>query len=43
MIMVILLSFLCQSPIGKPEGRTPLDGPRHRWEDNIKMNYKEIG
>jgi hypothetical protein len=22
----------------KPEGRRPLGRPRHRWEDNIKMN-----
>jgi hypothetical protein len=24
--------------VGKPEGRGPLGIPRHRWEDNIKMN-----
>jgi hypothetical protein len=24
--------------VGKPEGRTPLGKPRHRWEDNIKMD-----
>jgi hypothetical protein len=29
--------------IGKPEGRRPLGGPRHRWIDNIKMNLLEIG
>jgi hypothetical protein len=22
---------------GKPEGDRPLGRPRHRWEDNIKM------
>jgi hypothetical protein len=21
--------------VGKPEGKRPLAGPRHRWEDNI--------
>jgi hypothetical protein len=29
--------------VGKPEGRTPLGRPRHRWEDNIKMDLREIG
>jgi hypothetical protein len=24
--------------VGKPEGRRPLRRPRHRWEDNIKMD-----
>jgi hypothetical protein len=23
---------------GKPEGRRPFGRPRHRWEDNIKMD-----
>jgi hypothetical protein len=23
--------------VGKPEGKRPLGRPRHRWEDNIKM------
>jgi len=26
----------------KPEGKRPLRRPRHRWEDNIKMDFKEI-
>jgi hypothetical protein len=29
--------------VGKPEGRTPLGRPRHRWEDNIKMDLREVG
>jgi hypothetical protein len=29
--------------VGKPEGRRPLGRPRHRWEDNIKMNLREVG
>jgi len=29
--------------MGKPEGRRPLGRPRHRWEDNIKMDLKEVG
>ena len=27
----------------KPIGKSPLGRPRCRWEDNIKMNLKEIG
>jgi hypothetical protein len=26
-----------------PEGKRPLGRPRHRWEDNIKMDLREIG
>jgi hypothetical protein len=29
--------------IGRPEGKRPLERPRHRWEDNIKMDLREIG
>jgi len=28
--------------VEKSEGRRPLGTPRHRWEDNIEMNLKEI-
>ena len=28
---------------GKPTGKRPLGMPRHRWEDNIRMNLEEIG
>jgi hypothetical protein len=27
---------------GKPEGKRPLEKPRRRWEDNIKMDLREI-
>ena len=27
----------------KPTGKIPLGRPRRRWEDNIIMNFKEIG
>jgi hypothetical protein len=33
----------CRILVGKPEGKTPLGRPRHRWEDNIKMDLGEIG
>jgi hypothetical protein len=29
--------------VGKPEGKRPLGRPRHRWEDNIRMDLKEVG
>jgi hypothetical protein len=28
--------------VGKPEGRRPLGRPRRRWEDNIKMDLREV-
>jgi len=28
--------------IGKSEGKRPLERPRHRWEDNIKMDLQEV-
>ena len=28
---------------GKPKGKRPLGRPRHRWEDNIKMDLQEVG
>ena len=29
--------------VGKPEGKRPLGRPGRRWEDNIKMDLKEVG
>jgi hypothetical protein len=28
---------------GRPEGRRPLAKPRHRWEDNAKMDLQKVG
>ena len=28
---------------GKPEGKRSLGRPKHRWEDNIKMDLQEVG
>jgi hypothetical protein len=28
--------------VGKPEVKRPLRRPRHRWEDNIKIDLTEI-
>jgi hypothetical protein len=27
----------------KPEGKRPLRRPRHRWEDNIIMDLRDVG
>jgi hypothetical protein len=29
--------------VGKPEGKEPLEIPRRRWEDNIKIELQEVG
>ena len=29
--------------VGKPGGKRRLGRPRHRWEDNIKMDLQEVG
>jgi len=28
---------------GRPAGKKPLGRPRHRWENNIKMDLQEVG
>ncbi|KAJ4427681.1 hypothetical protein ANN_25330 [Periplaneta americana] len=29
--------------VGRPEGKRPLGRPRRRWEDNIKIDLREVG
>ena len=29
--------------VGKPEGKRQLGRPRHRWENNIRMDLQEVG
>ena len=29
--------------VGKPEGRRPMGKPSRRWEDNIRMDLRELG
>jgi len=29
--------------VRKPEGKRPLGRPRRRWEDNIRMDLREVG
>ena len=28
--------------VGKPVGKRPLERPRRRWDDNIKMDIHEV-
>ena len=28
---------------GKPTGKRPLGRPSRRWEDNIRMDFEEVG
>jgi hypothetical protein len=28
--------------VGKPEGNRPIGRPRHKWENNIKMDLQEV-
>jgi len=38
-----LLFFTEVVLVGIPEGKIPLGRPRRRWEDNVKMNLREVG
>jgi len=29
--------------VGKPEGKRPMGRLRRRWEDNIKIDFQEMG
>jgi hypothetical protein len=29
--------------VRRPKGKRPLEGPRHRWEDNAKIDLLERG
>jgi hypothetical protein len=29
--------------VGKPEGKRPLERPRRRWKDRIRVGVKEVG
>jgi hypothetical protein len=33
----------CKVVVGKPGGRRPNGRLGHRWEDNIKMDFREVG
>jgi hypothetical protein len=34
---------VCRVLVGSPESKRPMGRPRRRWEDNIKMDLREIG
>jgi len=29
--------------VGKPDGKRPFGRPTCKWEDNIKMDFQEVG
>jgi len=29
--------------VGKPDRKRPLETPKHRWENNITIDHKEMG
>jgi hypothetical protein len=29
--------------VGKPEGKKPLERPKRRWENSIRIDLREIG
>jgi hypothetical protein len=33
---------MCFISVGKPEKKRTLGRPRHRWEENIRMDFKKI-
>jgi hypothetical protein len=39
----LLFLFYCSLLVGKPEGMSQLGRPRRKWEDDTKMDLREIG
>jgi hypothetical protein len=37
------IRVVCRVLVGKPEGKRPLGRPRHKWEDNMKIENQEVG
>jgi hypothetical protein len=37
------VACMCKVLVGKLEGKRHLGRPRHRWEDGIRMDLREIG
>jgi hypothetical protein len=40
---VVEMRNACKILVGNAEGKIPLEGCRHTWKDNIRMDLKEIG
>jgi hypothetical protein len=36
------MKIACKILVENPEGKRPLGRPRRRWEDNIRMDLREI-
>jgi len=36
------ISDTCRGLVGEGEGKRPLGTPKHRWDINVKMHYKEM-
>jgi hypothetical protein len=34
---------VCRVLVEKPEGKRPIGSPRHRWEDNTRIDLQEVG
>ena len=43
MTLMVKERGVCRVLVGKSEGKRPLGRPRRRWEDNIKMDFQEVG
>jgi len=39
---MFILLLLHRVLVGKPEGKRPVERPRRRWKDNIKMDLREV-
>ena len=33
----------CRISVGGPDGKRPIGRRRRRWEDNLKMNFQDVG
>jgi hypothetical protein len=48
MLALVIMNFkyrtgMCTGLMGKPEGKRPLERPRHKWEDGIRRDLRKIG
>jgi hypothetical protein len=40
--IIEIFKTLCRIPFRKPEGKRPLGRTRCGWEDDVKLEFKEI-
>jgi hypothetical protein len=43
MMVVVVMMMMMVVLVETSEGKRPLGGPRHRWENEIRMYVREIG